>query len=236
MGAVLLEQQDYIPELDPDYLPSDEPQDEAALARARAQFVPEPLTAEAEARLAEADACTCWQLEQVFEWQINVIHDARVAAGEKSDAVLRSIERELAERGHEVHLVNLAMRPASTRPTVRGQATPREHRRSSATRNKSHGASASDPSRPRKCRGCGIEFTPSAPQQRYHSRDCSDAARQRQLRKRRREASHAKALLDQYRNEVFKARRKNLLTEVEAIELLIEPSDVVLERLAEAAA
>lgn len=219
MESALLEQQPQ--DLAPDEV-WDEAAERAALERAKAKFVREPL-------------------DPVEDLERAIAH--RVAAyicigGKSPEEASAIVEAEARRVGIPATLKVFAptrsaaapkIRPRSREPRRRNEATRRARARSPGDK------SESEPPR-RRCCGCPLDFTPSTPQQRYHSEACASAARQRRFKKRRRKAVEADAILDRYRDEVFKARSKSLLTAEEAIELLIEPSERVLGLLAKAAA
>lgn len=89
----------------------------------------------------------------------------------------------------------------------------------------------------RPCKGsaAGSEhsFTTTDPRQEYCDAACSNRARQRRHYGRRREAQDA--LLSRYEREVHRAVACGHLEPFEAIELLVAPSEQVLELLREAA-
>jgi hypothetical protein len=126
---------------------------------------------------------------------------------------------------HVVRAAPLQRRPPA--PQRRSPAHPRERRASSSHR-RSPRRTRGDPDREppplRRCEGCGEWFVPSRPDRRT----CSPACRMRACRRR--------AVLERYRHEVWLALRADVLTPDEALDLLVEPRQRVLELLKGAAA
>jgi hypothetical protein len=134
--------------------------------------------------------------------------------------------RRLALRRHAVERHEVRRRPALSPATVAPAFTaprPRERKPGAQSRPR-----APDDSRePPLCAGCDRPLDARRPNHKHHNGACRERAR----RKRRKQDE----ILVRYRDEIHKARRAGDLTEAEALELLIAPSERVLAMLAVAA-
>ena len=117
------------------------------------------------------------------------------------------------------HIVGVLMRQVTAVKQRRPVGSTRRPARRRASRRVAAGSANRDPDRPRRtCLGCGVEFAPSAPKQRYHSADCSNAARQRRFKDRRRKAEATDAIVKRARVEIrelerYKRRHDELVRE-----------------------
>ena len=141
---------------------------------------------------------------------------------------------------HKIILPLPAAWATSTIPTrvAAPSSRPRERRATGRARARAPSSSDDGPQPPpldRVCRGCGREFETREPRRRYCDDRCKSRTLTTQHRDRLRgEAEPSDVLLTRYRDEVAKARRRGELNDVDALELLVEPSERVLAMLAAA--
>lgn len=177
---------------------------------------------EVERRLAAGEALTYEQLQ---------MHVAGIRLTQP-----RTSDEAAWDRWYETPISKMLF--ATSRPALRPQNV-RPHGRRPRRRTRVRAPAGSDaddePAPPRAatrsiCPGCGEEFSPRRPNQRYHDSAC----RQRAFYHRQR--SGPTDALERYRDEVWEARRSGAIDPEEALELLVDPKPHVLAMLAEPAA
>jgi hypothetical protein len=162
---------------------------------------------------------------------------AKRAAGDREGAA-----RQASAAGRRYRAQLLAIKQPRRRPTAlaprvsqRAVARPREHRAPTRSATGPGDDDGSDePPLARCCEGCARPFAPESSRQRYCEPACSNRARQRALKARRRARAQAEEQLSRFAAAVVQARRTGELEADEALELLASPPPRVLELLAAA--
>jgi len=109
------------------------------------------------------------------ETELSLARTAILYPGNVIDAETRRLVALHARRG-----------PSNDAPVSRPSSNARAPRsRQGSVRGRARAPDGDDSPLPR-CRGCGLEFSPDSPRQRYHDAACSNAARQRRFKNRAR--------------------------------------------------
>lgn len=124
-------------------------------------------------------------------------------------------------------LISREVAEAPARPTATVVRRPRERRPTGGRGARSPGCVDSDSDRPPRLCGCGCGTAVPASRRGYVDDSHSNRARQQRHRRTR------DRILRRYHQEVEKARRRGELSDDEAFELRVCPSELVLGRLAE---